>query len=203
MSTKVFYFIADDGDDEAHPNMFSIPKSKTITLQDLRVNFPLKQHVYHFRFKRPFQNKHIWMDCLSDSQPLPLVDGVLFCKVTRVAANSGGSKPVAAVAPKKAAAATAATVSPPPQQQDGALFEWTEDEPAMVSPPAAAGNSSDADLFDIFSGSASVSPTPQVQQSNSNNASLMDFEWAPPPPKAGAGGNKILSTVEAAKNFQL
>ncbi|KAH9255096.1 hypothetical protein BASA81_006855 [Batrachochytrium salamandrivorans] len=211
-TTKVYYFIAEDGDEEAHPNVFSIPKpARQVGLGDVVAHFPLKQHPYHFRFKRAFQTKYVWLDVLSESQPLPQFEGALVCKVTRLGEASASFPAQAAAAPKATTTATktattTTTTQPPKKQAEASrepLFEWTEEEEdAPVSKPTPP-STNNQDLFDIFSNT----PPPQAASATlpttkNSSGGLMDFEWAPPPPKPG-GTTKILSTVEAAKNFQL
>lgn len=201
-ATKVYYFIAEDGDEEAHPNVFSIPKpARQVGLGDVVAHFPLKQHPYHFRFKRAFQTKYVWLDVLSESQPLPQFEGALVCKVTRLGeAVQAAPKATVTVAATAATATTAQPAKKQPEASREPLFEWTEEE-EDVKPAPPPSNSQD--LFDIFSNTPPPQAASAALPATKNSGGLMDFEWAPPPPKPGGGATKLLSTVEAAKNFQL
>ena len=59
---EVYYVIPTDGDEFAHPNVFTIRYDKRrnggrITLEQIRKAFPIKG-VYHFRFKMKWKNTY-------------------------------------------------------------------------------------------------------------------------------------------------
>jgi hypothetical protein len=151
-SCKVYYIIPDDGDDEAHPNMFTIPLSQQqIKLKDIRAHFPLKRHAYHFRFKKAFQNKYVWLDCIDQDQSIPAYEGVLFCKAARLGESSGNFAQAATVqaqavpqqssvptsSARKAEKIPASQVPFVAVEGESELFEWT-DMPASSSATAAS-----------------------------------------------------------------
>jgi hypothetical protein len=81
--TRVKYFIPEDGDDEQHPNLFTLSKDKGLTLKDLRNAFPVPG-VYHFRILRSIGTTKVWMDALDDATDIPVDDKCIFAKVTRL-----------------------------------------------------------------------------------------------------------------------
>lgn len=92
----VRYFIPEDGDTEAQPNVFLAPKPRhqgaAPTLGQIKQAFPIPGR-YHFRFKAPLvpggdRDKGqfaVWMDCVDDRQPVPTWQSTIVAKVTRVA----------------------------------------------------------------------------------------------------------------------
>lgn len=59
-----------------------------VSQDDLRVshiknNFPLEGE-YHFRFKCKYSNLNVWMDLDDENSKLPLFNGRVFLKATRI-----------------------------------------------------------------------------------------------------------------------
>lgn len=90
----VRYFVPEDGDLEDQPNVFLAPKTRGITLHDIKSSFPLPGK-YFFRFKSPLipggdsydergEGVAVWMDCAEDSKPVPLWRSSIIAKVTRL-----------------------------------------------------------------------------------------------------------------------
>lgn len=215
--TKVYYIIPEDGDEESHPNMFVVnAPPQQVRLGDVRAAFPLKKHAYHFRFKKPFQNKFVWLDCVDLNAPLPMFDGYYFCKVSRLGELSGStatsaprqvpaqSRPAETVKPSAAqqsrsvarAPEQPSIVAPMPSNSD--LFEWTDMDaaPAATAPssspsepkaPTPLAPHSD-DLLDFLGGASSSAPAPSPPPASSG---LEDFAWdsafqSAPAPSASA-----------------
>lgn len=90
---RVKYIIPEDGDDIEHPNVFTLPSSvssNNITLNDIKKSFPLSTRgEYHFRFLKALnpENK-VWLDITNDTDVLPIVNGAMFAKVSRITNGS-------------------------------------------------------------------------------------------------------------------
>lgn len=86
MTIQVYYFIPEDGDDELHPNTFSL-NSNEIDLEAIRQAFPLKAmdgEVFVFRFKFPWKKSYVWLDLTSSNDVIPLFNGQHVMKVSRM-----------------------------------------------------------------------------------------------------------------------
>jgi len=89
------YFLPEDGDNEDTPNVFLAPKPSRPgyppLLRQVKGSFPLPGS-YHFRFKSPLvpgmdREKSavaVWMDCVDDSEPVPLWQNSIIAKVSRI-----------------------------------------------------------------------------------------------------------------------
>mmetsp|Transcript_90700 Transcript_90700/g.171057 ORF Transcript_90700/g.171057 Transcript_90700/m.171057 type:complete len:181 (-) Transcript_90700:53-595(-) len=135
----IFYHIPADGDEAEPPNAFPVLKAGTaVKLQDIRAKFPL-QGTYHFRFKMKFgETSSVWMDVTNEDSQVPMYDGKIIAKVTRVSWNSeaeNGAKAADGV-PKPAVQNSKATQPPPPS--DGLLFDDDTPSRGPVSTPAVA-----------------------------------------------------------------
>lgn len=85
----------EDGDNEDTPNVFLAPKPSRPgyppLLRQVKGSFPLPGS-YHFRFKSPLvpgtdRDKcavAVWMDCVDDSEPVPVWQNSIIAKVTRI-----------------------------------------------------------------------------------------------------------------------
>jgi len=117
--TLIFYYVPEDGDDQDILNGFAVPKSSDITLGDVRASFPLEGQ-YHFRFKHMYQKVAVWMDINNDSCKVPVFNGKIIAKATRISWDSL----------KKAAAQQELPVAPPPTQPSMNIFAHHEAEQA-------------------------------------------------------------------------
>ncbi|KAL4511961.1 hypothetical protein ABPG72_012806 [Tetrahymena utriculariae] len=82
--SNVFYHIPQDKDDPDIPNVFCVPKAQEeIRLADIKNYFPLNGQ-YIFRFKYKYNNQIVWMDIPENSKKLPIYEGRIFLKATRV-----------------------------------------------------------------------------------------------------------------------
>ncbi|KAL4471725.1 hypothetical protein ABPG74_008618 [Tetrahymena malaccensis] len=82
--SNVFYHIPQDKDDPDIPNVFCVPKAQEeIRLADIKNYFPLNGQ-YIFRFKYKYNNQVVWMDIPENSKKLPIYEGRIFLKATRV-----------------------------------------------------------------------------------------------------------------------
>jgi len=89
------YFLPEDGDVEDTPNVFLAPKSNRPgyppQLGQIKNSFPLPG-TYHFRFKTALvpgtdRDKNavpVWMDCVGDSECVPVWQSSIIAKVTRI-----------------------------------------------------------------------------------------------------------------------
>ena len=91
------YWIPGDGDDPEHPNCFRVPARRggALCLSDVVAAFPLPGR-YHFRFRVEFGNTKVWRDLVADADAVPACEGVIFAKVTRLAAADAAAAPRAA-----------------------------------------------------------------------------------------------------------
>ena len=85
----VKYFVPEDGDESAHPNVFKVQGCAgvaALTLGLLKKSFPV-EGAYHFRFLTvvPGLNDKVWMDLLEDGEVVPHSEtGEVFAKVSRI-----------------------------------------------------------------------------------------------------------------------
>lgn len=119
--TMIYYYVPEDLDDQDILNGFAVPKSSDVTLGDIRASFPLEGQ-YHFRFKHLYQKNPVWMDINNDSCKVPIFNGKIIAKATRISWESQ----------KKASAQPAATEPPAPTVQPSS--------PKQVPPPAQSMN---------------------------------------------------------------
>mmetsp|Transcript_56565 Transcript_56565/g.148796 ORF Transcript_56565/g.148796 Transcript_56565/m.148796 type:complete len:152 (-) Transcript_56565:4-459(-) len=140
----IFYHIPSDGDEADSPNAFPIVKpGGAVQLKDVRAKFPLPG-TYTFRFKMKFgEGSSVWMDVTEEDERVPLFDGKVVAKVTRV---EWGAK-------KGAAPAQPAAAAPPPVQQrpqvvpDAISFGDGRAAPSRAPPPAPQGGKDDFDML--------------------------------------------------------
>eukprot|EP00928_Gymnodinium_smaydae_P095457 TRINITY_DN8215_c0_g1_i1.p1 TRINITY_DN8215_c0_g1~~TRINITY_DN8215_c0_g1_i1.p1 ORF type:complete len:185 (-),score=46.33 TRINITY_DN8215_c0_g1_i1:188-742(-) len=170
----VFYHIPNDGDDPETPNAFPLIRPDGgIRLQHVRAKFPLPGS-YHFRFKLKIgDNPPVWMDVTNEESQVPLFEGRIVAKVTRIswgaaaggAAARSGSATTSAASPQAAASPIAQNGGArsngyPQAHQD--VFGMGDDPltkptpaavpqrpaaPAAASPHAAAGRNDDFDML--------------------------------------------------------
>jgi len=57
-----------------------------IKVSNIKSNFPLEGD-YHFRFKCKYNNSIVWLDVENEDSKLPLFNGRLFTKATRISWN--------------------------------------------------------------------------------------------------------------------
>mmetsp|Transcript_18458 Transcript_18458/g.40190 ORF Transcript_18458/g.40190 Transcript_18458/m.40190 type:complete len:260 (+) Transcript_18458:96-875(+) len=93
--TTIRYFVPEDGDLEAEPNVFLAPKSRhpntPPSFGQVRDALPLPGQ-YHYRFKAPLvpgtdREKNamaVWMDVVEERQPVPLWKGGIIVKLCRI-----------------------------------------------------------------------------------------------------------------------
>mmetsp|Transcript_79952 Transcript_79952/g.93426 ORF Transcript_79952/g.93426 Transcript_79952/m.93426 type:complete len:212 (-) Transcript_79952:25-660(-) len=82
--TLVYYYVPEDKDDPEYPNVFGVNLAQEeIRINDIKAAFPLEGE-YHFRFKFKMSSQLVWMDLPSKSAGLPLFDGKIFIKATRI-----------------------------------------------------------------------------------------------------------------------
>jgi len=149
--TTIRYFLPEDGDIEAQPNVFLAPKSRhpntPPTFGQVRDAFPLPGQ-YHFRFKsalvpgtdREKSAMAVWMDVVEERQPVPTWRNGIVAKVSRISMEDDDddddddddfASPVPAPAPTSHA--TPAPRAPPIDDLFGAT-------PAPAAPPATGGS---------------------------------------------------------------
>ncbi|CAB9527469.1 expressed unknown protein [Seminavis robusta] len=180
--TTIRYFIPEDGDDEAYPNVFLAAKSRHAgvppTLGQIRDAFPLPGR-YHFRFKSPLfpggdRDKDamaVWMDCVKDTAPAPTWRNTIVAKATRLGmeeeddeddeefVNAGSAAPPA-IPHSHSAPTRNVSSSAPPQQH--------------APPPQPAPSHAPEPSLDIFG-------TPAAPASSS----LLDGHHPAPAPSSG------------------
>lgn len=80
--TFIKYFIPEDGDEQNHPNVYSLDSSQP-KLFEIKKSFPISGE-YHFRFLKNVAELVVWMDVLDDSCVVPSFQGSIFAKVSRI-----------------------------------------------------------------------------------------------------------------------
>ena len=60
-----------------------------LRMPHIKSNFPLEGD-YHFRFKCKINNSTVWLDLESEDSKLPLYNGRVFVKATRISWNLNG-----------------------------------------------------------------------------------------------------------------
>lgn len=84
MTTFVHYFIPEDNEKQDKLNVFVLYKNyNDVRIKDIEENFPLPGK-YKFRFKFEFMNKNVWIDFNNPNTVLPLFEGKIIMKVTRI-----------------------------------------------------------------------------------------------------------------------
>lgn len=97
----ISYFIPEDGDTPNHPNVFNYDtNSNQITLGVLKRIFPLPGE-YHFRCRKSIGSRTVWLDIVDDNDVLPLEDGRVFAKVSRIENAIYTPAPAANVSPRE------------------------------------------------------------------------------------------------------
>ena len=184
MQTICRYFVPEDGDSEAHPNVFLAPKAAhpgaPPTLGQIRGAFPLPGS-YHFRFKSPLvpgadrdkSSMAVWMDCTDDRQPVATWRGTIIAKVTRISADDGYDSDEEFDMHRNQAGGSAAAAAAPAQQR------------AAAAPPAPAADPS-LDLFDA----PATAPAPAAAAASSGD--LLGVHSAAPPAAAAPAGGSLL-----------
>lgn len=81
----VRYIVPEDGDDFSHPNVFEFFPKNNPMLTEFKKAFPFPGN-YHFRFLTVIDsvNSHVWLDVVNDNIELPLLNGGLFVKASRL-----------------------------------------------------------------------------------------------------------------------
>lgn len=173
------YFLPEDGDREDTPNVFLSPKPTRAgyppLLGQIKGSFPLPG-IYHFRFKTALvpgtdRDKHavpVWMDCVDDSEPVPVWQNSIVAKVTRIGmdddddefdedfAGAGYSRGQSNVSSASAHSAqskpVAQTRTAPSVHSSDSLLGAFDDPPAPAAPavpPASSVHSSTGNLLDV------------------------------------------------------
>jgi hypothetical protein len=183
------YFIPEDGDEEAHPNVFLAPKPRQPgtppLLGQVKDSFPLPGH-YHFRFKSPLfpgadRDKGamaVWMDATQDGAPVPTWKNAIIAKVTRLSMEEEdeddddadfGDRGVHAATPAPAA------------------------RPAPPSHHSSSVSAGSGDHLDIFGGPSpsSQAPAPAPVPAATTTPNLFDAHHPPPQAPTSAGGSLL------------
>ncbi|KAM3574838.1 hypothetical protein VYU27_003263 [Nannochloropsis oceanica] len=200
------YYIPGDGDDATHPNIFHLPPSarNPPTLRDVRQNFPLPG-AYHFRFKKRLEgtpdNKPVWFDITEDTAEIPVCDGTILAKVSRLSMDVS-AKPTAAgrtgfpssssTSPSSSSHSNSGTSSSPTTQSAASPV-------SRATPPTGGSSSSsrhlptppDSDPFGLFheaptapTGGGGVQRNVSAPMSNNGHSPSMSMQR----PQGGGGG---------------
>ena len=135
--TLIYYYVPEDGDDQEILNGFAVPKSADVTLGDIRANFPLEGQ-YHFRFKHLYQKVTVWMDINNDTCKVPVFNGKIIAKATRISWDS--QKKAVTSPPEQPVAA-------PQPQSSMNIFAHHETEPPSTTPIPPAKPEAQFDLL--------------------------------------------------------
>lgn len=169
------YFLPEDGDVEATPNVFLGPAPARPgyppLLGQVRGGFPLPG-CYHFRFKTALvpgsdHDKNamaVWMDCVDDQAPVPVWRGAIIAKVNRLSLDD--EEPVEEIAALGEGGLSAPATSP-------------SASPEMD--PTHSVRSSDSLL-----GAFDLEPSPSgVSSVHSSSGNLLDVDHPTPAPASG------------------
>jgi len=115
----VYYYVPEDKDDPELPNAFGVNLAiEEVKISDIRRLFPLEGE-YIFRFKSKISSTNVWLDVKEDAK-IPLFNGRIVAKATRVSWESRGDRPVntgSAASSNTAQNQAYSEPSPKPQQQ--------------------------------------------------------------------------------------
>jgi len=199
MST-IRYFIPEDGDQEDTPNVFLSPKPSRPgyppLLGQIRGAFPLTGS-YHFRFKTalvPGTDREkgavaVWMDCIDDSEPVPVWQNTIIAKVARIGMDDNYVAAAASSQPQGASQTRAESNShaSPSTTPSSSRSTATPKQQYNHQDHASSSNSSDSLLggeFDNPPPSASSAPAAAA------SANLLDVE-SHHHPAPGSGGSLL------------
>jgi len=215
---KVKYFIPEDGDDSQHPNIFIISDNGgSPTLQQIKSSFPLPGK-FHFRFLREVERMKVWMDITDDIAPVPVQNGAVFVKITRI--NSSEASYVAAP-PAQSVTRTSGTansgIKPEPIRSHPAsastqrgdsdkLLSFADEEPSIpikqsVVPPSSSAAFDGDDLLGMSSapltGNLSSPPSKPV-----SSGDLFGLDTLQPMPTSamGAAGGQTMNPMSGSFN---
>jgi hypothetical protein len=88
----VYYYVPEDKDDPEMPNAFGVNIAiEDVKIPDIRRLFPLDGE-YIFRFKSKIGSSNVWLDVKEDAK-IPLFNGKIVAKATRVSWESRGDRP--------------------------------------------------------------------------------------------------------------
>lgn len=138
---RVYYFCPEDGDDEAHPNVYALPANAEVDLGLIQRTFPLAEHqgeTFVFRFKFPFKKRYVWLDLSSPDEPLPLYNGKLVMKVSRVV--TGESTASVTEQPSSRVGNSPAVAGGTTSSKKASKASKTKKASASSSPPSAASS---------------------------------------------------------------
>lgn len=205
MSFRIKYFIPEDGDDFDHPNIFNLnANGGSPTLEEVRKSFPVPG-TYHFRFLRTLNDMKVWIDLANDNDLVPIFDGQIIAKVSRLTAPSRNthattSRPVAA-APTKAPSAPQPVASAPSKPSKTASLIDDQEDLFGLSNSAPAQNAASAAEPDLLGFSSPAAPVPQAA-SNPDLFGLDTFSSAPAPTKQTTPAAPAIQLQRAASNTQ-
>ena len=86
------YFVPEDGDDLAHPNVFEMNCKSSPTFGQFKTSFPFPGH-YHFRFLTNINGLEVWLDVVDDNTILPTtINRDIVVKASRLSVVEQDSK---------------------------------------------------------------------------------------------------------------
>jgi len=186
MSFRIKYFIPEDGDEFDHPNIFSLNTNGggSPTLIEVRRSFPVPGS-YHFRFLRTLNDTKVWIDLTNENDVVPIFDGQIIAKVSRLSVPTHTNKTVSTSRPVVAAQTAPTKVSAAP--------EPTKSGPPKVVKTASLIDDQEEDLF----GLSSNNNGPSSQNSAHNTSSdLLGFS-SPASPVAQTASNPDLFGLDS------
>mmetsp|Transcript_102869 Transcript_102869/g.331888 ORF Transcript_102869/g.331888 Transcript_102869/m.331888 type:complete len:203 (+) Transcript_102869:89-697(+) len=172
----IYYYIPEDKDEADIPNAFPVLKpGGGVRLQDIRAKFPLPG-TYHFRFKMRLGESAsaLWMDVTNEESQVPVCDGKIVAKVTRL--SWGASAGSAARGPAAVAGGDSVAVNGLQARQ-----QRTSMTPA--APP-------DVLSFDSAPAPPRGGSPAKTRTAWSAQEDMLPAEAPPPPPPQVMGGSK-------------
>mmetsp|Transcript_20358 Transcript_20358/g.43627 ORF Transcript_20358/g.43627 Transcript_20358/m.43627 type:complete len:320 (-) Transcript_20358:95-1054(-) len=194
------YFLPEDGDREGAPNVFISPKPSRPgyppLLGQIKGSFPLPG-AYHFRFKTALvpgtdRDKHavpVWMDCVDDSEPVPVWQNSIIAKVTRIGMDDDDDFDDD-FARAESNISSASVHSAPPQPKS-----------ATETAPTSSIHSSDSLLGAFDEPPAPAPAAPAASSVHSSTENLLDVDHHPPAPASG-GSLLDMDHLGAANSYR-
>ena len=184
--TYTRYVIPEDGDEMAHPNIFEVnANANNISLKSLKAAFPMRGN-YHFRFLTSVNVSNgnsnsngkgvsVWMDCSDDNAVVPLQNGGVFAKVSRISSGALSSSASSATTAATPVAARGAIQQETTERRNSEkLINFDSDQkpaPINTSTPSIVEN----DLLGLSSTTSSSAASSSSSSSSSQPTPVSVF----------------------------
>jgi len=204
----IYYYVPEDKDDPEVPNAFgiNIPQEE-VRFSDIKQMFPLEGE-YIFRFKYKYNSNNVWMDLPSDTTKLPLFNGKITMKATRISWDSKKDKtPTNAdnIAPKKVESnvGNSQPINVQPQQtysQQNIPQQTYSQQNIPQNQPQPTMKPNDYDLLGGGANNGGFNfPNKQSESFSNqmnNHGNLIDFDYTSDKKNSASNSNNQLNDVE-------